>query len=157
MNTETDLLSISEEKYYYPPEYIKATERALEDYPSQLRYLEDLGNSIAAKVRRSAMPSGEPRQPGGGVTSMPERVLEAKEQDAEYCELESYLNTMKTALGKLEERGRNFINLFYWRGLPIREVAERLNISLAEAYALRHSALSKVVHIVVRLPYHIER
>ena len=139
-------------KLYYPPEYLAAAERAMVDYPAQKEQLSVLADVIAATVRGSAMPDGDPKQSGGSISSMPERVLEAKEQNADYCAMRNYLQKIEAALSRLNQREREFVNLRYWQGVSIWLISEQWEISTTSVWRWRQRALIKLVPAVIFTP-----
>lgn len=74
-------------------------------------------------------------------SEIPETMEDGFSMEEALCSREM-LDTLADALEHLDERGRDIIILRYYRGLTLKEIAERLQISYAYVKVLHSKALS---------------
>lgn len=80
------------------------------------------------------------RRPDGEI---PETLTDGSSVEEELCG-EEELETLASALKKLDERKRDIIILHYYEGLTLKEVADRLDLSYSYTKALHSEALAKL-------------
>ncbi|GHT01151.1 hypothetical protein AGMMS50276_28600 [Synergistales bacterium] len=118
----------------------KAVERALREYPVKRAELLALKKYIAALCSCSIL--SEVGASVGVPSSPEERFLEALERDPEYRRLVRFVETMETALNRLDEVELTIVKCIYWRGYSLRETAKKVNYSHEGVNLIRKRAIS---------------
>lgn len=104
----------------------KRIDRILEDVVSSLPYLKE-----------------DPIQ-GGEKIPPQERLLQLKEENKEYCELEKNIEKMEKILNGLTEEQKETLSLYYEQGLTMQEISQSIPLSMSTV-SRRISSIDGVV------------
>lgn len=130
-----------------PREYLAFVERVLREHPARMDELERLDEVIEAYCRPSAIGAAG----GAGTVSEPEKILLAKENNLEYQKLWRRVETVKRAIDSLNEEKRTIIEMFFWDGMRIRQIAEVLHMDKSTVWRTKTRALKKISPFVIGL------
>lgn len=104
----------------------KRIDRILEDVVSSLPYLKE-----------------DPIQ-GGEKIPPQERLLQLKEENKAYCELENNIEKMEKILDGLTEEQKEILYLYYEQGLTMQEISQSIPLSMSTV-SRRISSIDGVV------------
>lgn len=104
----------------------KRIDRILEDVVSSLPYLKE-----------------DPIQ-GGEKIPPQERLLQLKEKNKAYCELEKNIEKMEKILNGLTEEQKETLSLYYEQGLTMQEISQSIPLSMSTV-SRRISSIDGVV------------
>ena len=104
----------------------KRIDRILEDVVSSLPYLKE-----------------DPIQ-GGEKIPPQERLLQLKEENKAYCELEKNIEKMEKILEGLTEEQKETLSLYYEQGLTMQEISQSIPLSMSTV-SRRISSIDGVV------------
>jgi RNA polymerase sigma factor (sigma-70 family) len=104
----------------------KRIDRILEDVVSSLPYLKE-----------------DPIQ-GGEKIPPQERLLQLKEENKAYCELEKNIKKMEQILDGLTEEQKETLFLYYEQGLTMQEISQSIPLSMSTV-SRRISSIDEVV------------
>ena len=104
----------------------KRIDRILEDVVSSLPYLKE-----------------DPIQ-GGEKIPPQERLLQLKEENKAYCELENNIEKMEKILDELTEEQKEILYLYYEQGLTMQEISQSIPLSMSTV-SRRISSIDGVV------------
>jgi RNA polymerase sigma factor (sigma-70 family) len=104
----------------------KRIDRILEDVVSSLPYLKE-----------------DPIQ-GGEKIPPQERLLQLKEENKAYCELEKNIKKMEQILDGLTEEQKETLSLYYEQGLTMQEISQSIPLSMSTV-SRRISSIDGVV------------
>lgn len=104
----------------------KRIDRILEDAVSSIPYLKE-----------------DPIQ-GGEKIPPQERLLQLKEENKAYCELEKNIEKMKKILNGLTEEQKEILYLYYEQGLTMQEISQSIPLSMSTV-SRRISSIDGVV------------
>ena len=81
---------------------------------------------------------------GGEKIPPQERLLQLKEENKEYCELEKNIEKMEKILNGLTEEQKETLSLYYEQGLTMQEISQSIPLSMSTV-SRRISSIDGVV------------
>jgi hypothetical protein len=131
-----------------PPEYLALAAYIMRVFPEREDEMLECESEIAALCHAPSIV--EPNATSQlFCSSEPERILEAKERHVRYNILSRFVNTVRTALSRLNDSELEIISLTYWQGKTNRETSKILHKDERWIQRLRIKALRVTVPLFV--------
>ncbi|MDR2175486.1 MAG: hypothetical protein LBO82_06070 [Synergistaceae bacterium] len=129
-----------------PGEYLAFVERVLREHPGRVNELERLDNIIEACCRPSSIGAAAG---GSGNVSEQERLLAAKESNVEYQKLFRRVEIVQRAVESLTKEERTIVEMFFWQGICIRQIAEEIHMAKNTAWRIKNRIVKKASSFVI--------
>jgi DNA-directed RNA polymerase specialized sigma24 family protein len=131
-----------------PGEYLAFVERILREHPGRVNELERLDNIIEACCRPDSVGAVTPG--GAGGVSEQEKLINAKESNPEYQKLFRRVEIVKRAVESLGKEERAVVEMFFWEGVYIKQIAEETHMSKNTVWRMKNRIAKKVGVFVLR-------